>query len=71
MKKFEMVEIGKIETTVNAALVKFGKLNNFNPRMNKNTLKTYLTINNVNYVLGDYIVCKNGMILADLVERGI
>ena len=68
MKQYEMVEIGKFETTVNKAFVVFGKKGGYNPRMDKNTLKTYITINDNKYVLGNYVVCKNGMILGDLIK---
>lgn len=61
-----MVEIGQFETSVNKTFVDFGRLNGYNPKMDIKTLKTYITINNKKYVIADYRVCKDGMILADL-----
>ena len=68
MQIFEMVEIGKLESTVNKAFVNFGRRSGYNPKMDLNTLRTYVTIANNKYVIGDYRVCKDGMILADLVK---
>ena len=68
MEKFEMVEIGKLESTVNKAFVDFGRRSGYNPKMDLNTLKTYVTIANNKYVIGDYKVCRDGMILADSVR---
>ena len=66
MRQYEAVEIGKLETTINKAFIDFGRKNGYNPKMDINTLKTYININNKKFVISDYIVCKDGMILADL-----
>lgn len=67
MEIFEMVEIEKLESTVNKAFIDFGRRNGYNPKMDVNTLKTYVTIAGNKYAIGYYRVCRDGMILADLV----